>query len=95
MLRPRLFGSQAVSIMEVIVGQVGPSAIPNKVRMKSNSAKDRAIPESQERMENRNTVGIRTGRRPMRSETAPKTKPDAAQAIAKADANNPTCAWLR
>jgi hypothetical protein len=92
MLRPRLFGSEDASIIDVIVGHVGPSEIPISVRMASNSANDRAIPESQENTEKRKTVGIRTGRRPIRSETAPKIKPDPAQASAKADANSPTCA---
>ncbi len=92
MLRPRLFGSEDASIIDVIVGHVGPSAMPIRVRIVSSSAKDRAIPESQENTENRKTVGIRTGRRPIRSETAPKIKPDPARASAKADANSPTCA---
>jgi len=63
--------------------------------MNSNSANERAMPESQEKTENRKTVGIRTGRRPIRSETAPKIKPDAAQASARAEARSPTCAWLK
>jgi len=95
MLRPRLLGSEDASIIDVIVGHVGPSETPISVRIANNSANDRAMPESQERIENRNTVGIKTGRRPIRSETAPKIKPDPAQASAKADANRPTCAWLK
>jgi len=75
----------------VIVDQVGPSAKPINTRTVNSSPKDVTIPESQDRTEKAKTAGSRTGRRPMRSETAPKIKPEIAQARARAETSNPTC----
>src|SRR5580704_16586010 len=88
--RPRDSGFEDASTVAVIVDHVGPSATPISERMTKSCAKDRAIPESQDKMENANTAGISTGRRPMRSESAPKIKEDAAQVRARADTSRPT-----
>jgi len=90
MLRPRFLGSEAASIMAVIMGQVGPSATPMAVRARNRPIKERISPETQDNMDNRNTAGMRMGRRPMRSERAPKMRPEAAHAMAKAAASRPT-----
>src|SRR5215467_3721185 len=88
-LRPRRSGADDSSTVAVIVDQVGPSAIPISVRAPRSCAKDRANPDSQERTENAKTAGTSTGRRPMRSETAPITRLLTAQAIASDDASSP------
>src|SRR5215471_9774675 len=89
-LRPRRSGADDSSTVAVIVDQVGPSATPIKVRAASSCAKDRANPDSPERIENTKTAGTSTGLRPTRSETAPITRLDTAQAIASDEASSPT-----
>src|SRR5712691_5093961 len=88
--RPRRSGAEDSSTVAVIVDQVGPSAKPINTRTVNSSPKDVTIPESQDRTEKAKTAGSRTGRRPMRSETAPKIKPEIAQARASAETSNPT-----
>src|ERR1700735_3348156 len=88
---PRDSGVEDASTVAVIVDQVGPSATPINERMTKSCAKDRAMPESQDKIENINTAGINTGRLPTRSESAPKIKEDTAQGRASDDTSKPTC----
>ena len=83
------------SIIAVMIDQHGPSAKPNSARTSRSSPKLWTIPEIQDSAENRKIAGTSTGRRPNRSDSAPKKKADTAHAIATTEARIPICSLPR
>src|ERR1035441_1412294 len=87
--RPRRLGGDVSSIIAVMIDQHGPSAKPNSARTSRSSPKLWTIPEIHDSAENRKIAGTSTGRRPNRSDSAPKKKADTAHAIATTEARIP------
>ena len=92
---PRRFGDDSTFMMEKQMGRNGPSAKPITKRASKSSMNVPARPDSAEHSENTTTDTSRNGlRTPLRSDHAPITNADSAQASDNPDPSNPTSVWF-
>ncbi|MNC51220.1 hypothetical protein D3C75_1005050 [compost metagenome] len=96
MFRPRRCGDDASTIIDWDNGRMGPSANPMMPRNSKRLRKPETSPERAEHRENRMTAAISSGlRTPRRSDHAPTSVPEIAQANASTEDNMPRWLLLR